>query len=345
MPLPTSELLRRTHHFLDDIEAHDARYRADMHRQSWIPDLFYSSQACQLVSEHLDQHTLPLSSLQQLLGMDCSPAARAMAAGLFAKGVLAQAGLSDGLFILILECGRSCAVARVQCTVWLPYAHGALLLQASSASPFQRVQSIRRPPVLLATPEQSTQSQAAIARLVHQAIVREAVDCNAFVPSSADALAEPHYKPCADGVQHLTLGWTRQAPARHRVVYVTDIVSRADAAAPQATLLREADGLTAALLGQHITSGFLLQHSSLLSRGVHTPSYFALFADTAASGSAAAVSSPAHNESHRCAAWHLLLRHSDQTEACAQPAVSSSASQQRASDQRPHDPTAVRFEQ
>jgi hypothetical protein len=183
------------------------------------------------------------------------------------------------------------------------------LLARSASSPFQQLLSICRPPVLLATPDESREAQLTISGMVHQAICAETVRCNSFLsPELGVVGAEPEYRTWSDGRDALRLGWVQEALAQRRTVYLTDIVSRTSLQ-PAADWKQQADGLVAQLLGRHMTTGFLLRHCSYPTPGVHSPSYFVLFCDAAASDSDVALTSPHHNESHRCAAWHLLLRH------------------------------------
>ena len=84
---------------------------------------------------------------------------------------------------------------------------------------------------------------------------------------------------------------------QHGTVYLTDIIFEGGANS------RKGDRLVAELVGDHISG--LLRHCHHLSPGVHSPSFFALFSN----GMEGAMTTPQHNESHRVAAWHLLLRH------------------------------------
>jgi hypothetical protein len=313
MQVPTASLIEQAHFFLGSVKEQDQRYQIDCHRQSWIPDLFFNSQACKLVSDYLDHHSLPLSVLEQLVDMGCSATTRATVAALLRTAVLAasRASSSSSLATTTDSHWHSCRVeygCPTALTPMLPQAH---------SGPFQQLQSIHRPPVLLATPDESTQAQRSIIGIVHDAIGTEKVTCNSFLsPAPGVGAAEPEYRTWPDDENGLKFEWVQEALTQQRTVYLTDIVSRSCG-----TWKQRADGLLAAVLGQHTTTGFLLHHCSYPTPGVHSPSYFALFSNAAALKSAVAQSTPHHNESHRCAAWHLLLRHPKQSVIHRSPSV------------------------
>ena len=91
MQVPTSAVIERAHFYLNGVHEEDLRYQMDYYRQSWIPDLFFSSQACRLVSDYLNHHPLPLSVFEQLVNMGRS----AMVAALLSKAALASSSSSS----------------------------------------------------------------------------------------------------------------------------------------------------------------------------------------------------------------------------------------------------------
>ena len=113
-------------------------------------------------------------------------------------------------------------------------------------------------------------------------------------------------------------------PLHGNILYLTDITSdkQNDDSAPS-PWHDEAEEMVSKLVGERTAHGFLLRHCSHRSPGVHSPSFFALFTPRGAH-----ITSPHHNESHRVAAWHLLLQHptSESKSAEVQRAIPTSPS-------------------
>ena len=190
------------------------------------------------------------------------------------------------------------------------------------------VDSIIRPLLLFAVSIDSAQQQEheALVRRVHRSVVNEEVVCNSFTHAAGRRLvgertaaqrdaswtqrtkfnswpntADPDSAGSAD---KLTARWTRETLDARGAVYLTDIVRHSAELGPDTAEL-----MARKLIGEQTASGFLLRHCRHKGAGVHSPSFFALFA-CHEEGEEACFTSPHHNESHRIAAWHLLLRHS-----------------------------------
>ena len=343
LQVPTAATINDMYTFLCGATEDDARYQPEFYRQSWIPDLFSTSQACRILSETLDHNdSLPLLMLmEQLLdaGHRCTPEARAVLAALATKA--ASTALNKPT-----PSWHACA-ARLGCP-------GHVM----DVSRFQPVHSIKRPPILLlVTAAHTTLAQEELLRHIHQGITQGAVVCNSFVPmgklhsqpakkrrtkdqqqqqrrtsaSPSDGDASPYEfqkwpKLQSNGNDTLTVRWMQDSLREQGVVYLTDIVGDKERiAAASAAWNDKTETMVRQLVGEQTFSGFLLHHCSHRSPGVHSPSFYALF-----SPDGGRITSPHHNESHRVAAWHWLLRHpkpeSSSMEVCNSNSMSAASS-------------------
>ena len=328
-PLPRppvdGSMVSAIHAFLSGVGVHDPSYQPEYWRQSWIPDLFSSTRACQLLSDAIDHEQLPASMIvQHLLEMGRVDDAQTRAA----LSQLATRSVSSSK----TERGPSwhACHARYGC-----------IGQPAAGSAYQRVRDIRRAPILLspaACDAAHADVQVRLARHVHQGVAGKGhVACNSFVP--APAVSQPaaaaakkqrvakqqrepmagsvagfgvsgyeyaQWKPQSNGDTALTARWMQDSLRQRGAVYLTDCTSRARDVETRSQWEQQADAMVRELVGDSVAGGFLLRHCLHHSAGVHSPSFFALF-----STAAAHISSPHHNESHRVAAWHLLLRHSE----------------------------------
>ena len=326
LPVPTAAAINDVHAFLSGVVADDGRYQPEFYRQSWIPDLFSTAQLCRILSEAVDRDTLPKSMVvEQLLdaGRCCPAMTRAVLAALSVKA--AETDCSD----------RSPSWHLCSARLGCPGHVGSAAPQGC----FQRVHSIRRPPLLLTTALDTRAAQEDLVRHVHQGITQGAVVCNSLVPVASlekvrgrsrqrrqktheeqqqqqqqqvsgadrDDVVRPYEfkrwaKSQSSAKDTLTVRWMQDALRDRRAVYLTDIAPE-QPAAPSAWK-DKADAMLRGLLGDRTATGFLLRHCAHHSPGVHSPSFFALFCPDGGQ-----MTSPHHNESHRVAAWHLLLRH------------------------------------
>ena len=315
LQVPTPEAIHDMHTFLCGVQADDARYQPEYYRQSWIPDLFSTSQACRILSEALDHEALPSAMVvEQLLdaaGRGCTAETRSVLAALSIKA--ASAAMTKPL-----APWHTCD-KRFGCP-----GHRA------PVGAVQRVHSISRPPLLLTVAADTTLAQQALTRHVHEGITKGVVVCNSFVRTneachppprkrgstrqsgqhSTGANADYDFRRAfgsqADSGDSLTASWMKESLRERGVVYLTDIIADQqddDEPAPS-QWYDAAEEMVRQLVGERTARGFLLRHCSHQSPGVHSPSFFALF--TPHGGH---ISSPHHNESHRVAAWHLLLQH------------------------------------
>ena len=327
LQVPTAAAINDMHTFLCGVTEGDARYQPEFYRQSWVPDLFSTSQACRILSEALDHSdSLPLSMvMEQLLdaGRGCTPETRSVLAALATKAASTTLNKPTPPW-------HACA-ARWGCPGHLKEISG-----------FQPVYSIKRPPILLlVTGDHTTLAQEELMRHIHQGITQGAVVCNSFVlrgmvhsqpvkkrrtkdqqqqqrqrqhqrtsANASDGDASPYEfqkwsKLQSNGNDALTVGWMQDSLRERGVVYLTDIDADDEhTAAASAAWNDKTEAVVRQLVGEQTFSGFLLRHCLHRSPGVHRPSFFALF-----SPDGGHVTSPHHNESHRVAAWHLLLRH------------------------------------
>ena len=306
LQVPTAGTISNMHTFLCDVAPTDARYRPEYHRQSWIPDLFSTSQAFRILSDALDKETLPSSIVvEQLMHTVRSDTADTVSV-LAALAIKAATTATRKPSLRWHAChGRFGCPGHTQC----------------AERSVQRLHSIKRPPILLTAATDTTIAQQALVELVNCGIADGIVQCNSFVPAKtgrtghnqqqqrwgADRLYE--YKEWsttqASSDAKLTGKWVQDIRDKRGWVYLTDIVAnvkrnKTRSASWQAT----AEKMVRELVGDHTASGFLLRYCSHRGSGVHTPNFFAHFP-----ASQASVTSPHHNESHRVAAWHLLLRH------------------------------------
>ena len=300
--VPTAETIAETHEFLCSVKEDDARYQPDYYRQSWIPDLFSTAQACRILSEALEHDSLSLSDVvhQLITDMGSLPETRRLAVALMMKAAVPTSSQNPS------QTWHRCG-PRLGCP-------GAA---ESSQRHAQPIHSIRRPPVLLLTRPESAPLQERLARRVHQSILNQAVVCNSFVPPlpSHRSMVPARHSPFqyqqwtkqpgkGEGGDTLTASWMQESLQQRGTVYLTDIVVKEH----DRLWREETEAMVTSLVGQQTARGFLLRHCTHPTPGVHTPSYFAMFSSNAAK--ATAITSPHHNESHRTAAWHLLLRHS-----------------------------------
>jgi SAM-dependent methyltransferase len=317
LQVPTAAAINEMHTFLCGVPEDDARYQPEFYRQSWIPDLFSTAQACRILSEAVDDDALPSAIVvEQLLdaGRFCTPVTRSVLAALSIKAARsARFKLTPSVF----KCS-----ARLGCPGHLQVAH--------IHSAVVRVHTIRRPPLLLTTAVDTTPTQENLVRHVHQGITHGVVVCNSLLPKeemrsqpgkkrgtqeqlqqpvSDDAVARPYelekwFKSQTNGEDTLTIDWMQASLRERGAVYLTDIASDEQKQPAPSTWNDRAEAMVRDLIGKQTAAGFLLRHCSHHRPGVHSPSFFALF-----SAEGAHITSPHHNESHRVAAWHLLLRH------------------------------------
>ena len=327
LQVPTAATIADIHAFLCGVVEGDARYQPEYFRLSWTADLFSTSQACRILGEALDSQSLPASLVvEQLLDV----------------GRLGAADVHSALSALLLKASSSSAAAGSngsmsawhQCHSRFSCPSLISTEQLSEGALLRRVHSIQRPPLLLQTTGvDATQLQLALARHVHQAITREIITCNSLVPTeqsssppatsrSTKQRQQPQQSrddrggyefqkwgntsPGSGGKDKMTVGWIQDKLRERGAVYLCDVsadVSRAKL--PAALWDEQTTLLVHQLIGEQTANGFLLRHCAHKGVGVHTPSFFALFAGR---GSSMAASSH-HSESHRCAAWHLLLHH------------------------------------
>ena len=283
------------------------RYKPEFYRQSWIPDLFSTGQACRILGEGLDHDSLPSSMVvEQLLDVG-SRAPRSALAALSIKAASSSLSKPD-------QSWHRCS-SEFGCPnhVGVASAHGT----------FQRVHSIRRPPLLLITRVDTSATQEDLVRHVHRGITQGAVVCNSLVPLSSKEEAHVHsrvrepQRPAQrpydsqmwnklqlNGEDSMT-GQRMQELLRERgSVYLTDLAPRETSGGAPLAWKDKAEEMVRELVGKQTATGFLLRHCLHLSPGVHSPSFSALFC-SARGG----FTSPHHNESHKVAAWNLLLRH------------------------------------
>ena len=329
LQVPTAAAINDMHTFLCGVAEDDARYQPEFYRQSWIPDLFSTSQACRILSEALDHNDSPPLSMvmEQLLdaGRCCTPATRAVLAALATKAASTTVNKPTPL-------PWHACTARWGCPGHLKDVGG-----------FQPVYSIKRPPILLlGTADHTTLAQEDLMRHIHQGIMQGAVVCNSLVPmekvrsqpakkrrtkdqqqgqqqqqqlrrrvsaSEGDSSAyefQKWSKLQANDNDTLTVRWMQESLRQRGLVYLTDIAADEEhtAAILPAAWSNKAEAMVRQLVGEQTFSGFLLRHCSHRSPGVHIPSFYALFAPEGGR-----ITSPHHNESHRVAAWHWLLRH------------------------------------
>ena len=325
LQVPTAATINDMYTFLCGVAEDDARYQPEYYRQSRIPDLFSTSQACRILSEALDHNdSSPLSMLmEQLLdaGRCCTPATRSTLAALATKAASTTVNKPTPPW-------HACT-ARLGCPG-----------HKEDVSGFQPVHSVKRPPILLlGTAAHTTLAQEELMRHIHQGITQGAVVCNSFVPremvhsqpvkkrrtkdrrlqqqhqlntsaSPSDGDASPYEfqkwpKSQSSGNDTLTVRWMQDSLRERSVVYLTDIAADKEGIdAASAAWNDKAEAMVRQLVGEQIFSGFLLRHCSHRSPGVHSPSFYALFSPEGGS-----ITSPHHNEPHRVAAWHWLLRH------------------------------------
>ena len=325
LSVPTASTVDDMHQFLCGVAEDDARYQPEYFRQSWIADLFSSSQACRILSEALDSQSLPASLLvDQLVEV----------------GRLHAADVRSALNALILKATTSSSAAAGsnkpilwhQCHSRLGCPSFARSDQLGECA-LQRVHSIQRPPLLLQTASvDAIQSQLMLAQHLHQGITHEIIACNSLVPSkqldnqaagwssirqqqqqqqSRDVRGGYEFRKWLNSSQRsgikdkMTVSWIQDTVGERGAVYLTDLTGDVNRGKlPAARWNEQATQLVHKLVGEQTANGFLLRHCKLKGVGVHTPSFFALFTAQEAS-----VASPHHNESHRAAAWHLLLHH------------------------------------
>jgi hypothetical protein len=201
--------------------------------------------------------------------------------------------------------------------------------------------------LLLITSPDTTPVQEALARHVHGALAQGAVVCNSFVSPASDQRRAQKRKQDSGPSPFLlqkwaklqskckdvfTAEWMQQSLQQHGTVYLTDIILNNEESS-QKRWREEAEAMVCQLVGQQTMAGFLLRHCSYPTPGVHTPSFFALFSSKGQQG--VAITSPHHNESHRTAAWHLLLRHPSPLESQSSSSTSTSASDCMVNDPAP----------
>ena len=297
---PTAATIDSIHRFLSQVKAYHQCYQPEYYRQSWIPDLFSTSQACRVLSEHFGCCALPPSlAVQQLqeAGRLDNPLTRSALAALTTRAVSFSLQQPPADW-------HECA-ARFGCPGHV----------AQSDTTARRVHSIRRPPLLLVMPADTTQQQETLVRHAHDMIARAVVKCNSYKAAQPrqdgqHTRDEPEYDKWPNTVldskawrnrkKKLTARWMSDTLAAQGAVYLTDVVTDS-ALCPDTTT-----PLVEELIGEQTAAGFLLRHCRHKGDGVHSPSFFAMFSST---GSEENFTPPHHNESHRVAAWHLLLRH------------------------------------